>query len=77
MGKRIAPLAIRFGREKGKVVSELAVGIGSGDMERLLIQNNGCQSEVRVLEPRGGGKGNTDCPVVEGVVLIVYLLIGN
>jgi hypothetical protein len=42
VGERIAALAVGFGGEEGKVVRELAAGGWSGDMERLLVENNCC-----------------------------------
>lgn len=41
MRKRIAPLAVGFGREDGEVMRELAARGWGGNMERLLIKNNG------------------------------------
>jgi hypothetical protein len=46
MGKRIAPLAVGFGGEEGEVVRELAAGGWGGDMERLLIENNGYRVSI-------------------------------
>lgn len=41
MCEGVPTLAIGFGGEEGEMVSKLTVGGGSGDMQRLLIKDNG------------------------------------